>query len=83
MQGKFLVSKQEPNKTVIQSLRKLRKESRFWEFEKLGMREMTIEDKSILLRLIEHMFDVSYKHKNLEQLQLSKMSLEACIDFLQ
>lgn len=57
--------------------------SSFCEFEKLGMREMTVEDEFIQLKLIEGMCDALYEHKNLEQLQLSDISLSAYVDFMQ
>ena len=47
---------------------KLHEASRFCEFENLCMKEVTIEDKFILLSLIESIFDVLCKHKILEQL---------------
>lgn len=53
------------------------------EFEKFGTREMTIKDELIQLRLIEGMCDASCKHKFLEQLQFTTISLDASIDFQQ
>lgn len=60
------------NDNTVYKLYKLQEASRFWEFEKLSMGEMTIEHKLIHLRLIDDMFNASYKDKILEQLHLSK-----------
>ena len=45
----------------MQYLHRLKKEeTRYCEFEKLDSREMSVEDKLILLRIIEDMYDVTY-----------------------
>ena len=44
---------------------------------------MFIKDELILLRLIEGMHDVAYKHKILARLQLNEMNLGASVEFLQ
>lgn len=59
----------------------LNKSSSFCEFEKLDIREMIIEDELIQLRLV--MCDALYKCKILQWLQLTKMSLDASVKFLQ
>ena len=45
---------------------------------------MTKEDELLLLKLIEGMMHgTSYKHKILKRLLISKMNLDASIEFLQ
>ena len=56
---KFFETWQNPNETVMLYLHRLKDTTRYCEFEKLGSREMSIEDKLILLRLIEAMYDIT------------------------
>ena len=44
---------QEQNETVLQYIYRLKQVSRFCEFEKLGTKEMTIEEELLQVRLIE------------------------------
>ena len=52
---------------------------KYCEFKKLVPQDMTIEDKLILLRLIDGMQDTSHKHKILESLQIIHMNFKAII----
>ena len=45
--------KQEIDERIVKYLHRLRNTSRYWEFEKLGPKEQTIEEDLIQLRLIE------------------------------
>ncbi len=67
----------------IRYVERLKEVSKYCEFKKLGIKDMTTEDESILLRLIGSMQETSQKHKTLERLQISNMNLEASIEFLQ
>ena len=68
----------------MQYLNRLKEATRYCEYKKKsGSKEMSIEDELILLKLIEGMHDIAYKHDILERLQLNEMNLEASIDFLQ
>ena len=44
---------------------------------------MTKEDELIMLRLIEDMHDLAFKHTSLETLQSVNLTVETCIEFLQ
>lgn len=44
----------------------------------MGLEQMSIEDKLIFLKLIEGMFNISYKCKILEQLQTHNESGSMC-----
>lgn len=44
---------------------------------------MSIEEELIELRLIDCMHNISRRYKMLEQLQLSKLTLNSCVNFIQ
>ena len=75
--------KQEIDELIIKYLHCLWNVSRYWEFEKIGQKEQTIEEDLVQLRLIEGMYNASYQYKMMEQLQIGNMSLNTCIDFIQ
>ena len=80
---KLMSIKQEINEPIIKYLHHLRNASRYCEFVKLGQEEQTIEENLIELRLIEGMYNSSHRYKIMEQLQIGKMSLNTCSDFIQ
>ena len=80
---KFMSMKQEIDELIIKYLHRLRNASRYCEFEKLGPDEETTEEDLIQLRLIESMCNASHRYKIMEQLQIGKISLNNCIDFIQ
>ena len=57
---KFLSKIQEQNGTVLQYIHWLKQASKFCEFEKLGTKEMTIEEL-LQLRLVEELHDRAKK----------------------
>lgn len=80
---RLLASTQELKETIIQYVYKLREACRVYEFEYHGTGALAIEDELIHVRLIEVMRDSSYKPTILERLQLTKISLDIFIGFLQ
>ena len=77
---KFMSMKQDIDEPIIKYLHRLRNASRYCEFENLRQEEQTIEEDLIQLRLIECMYNASYRYKIMEQLQIGNMSLNTCID---
>ena len=80
---KFMSMKQEIDEPIIKCLHCLWNASRYWEFERLGQEEQTIEEDLIQLWLIEGMYNRSHWYKMMEQLQIGNMSLNTWIDFIQ
>ena len=68
---------------IIKYLHHLRNASIYCEFEKLGQEDQMVEENLIQLRLIESMYNTSYRYKIMKQLQIGNMSLNTCIDFIQ
>ena len=80
---KFMAMKQEVDEPIIKYLHRLKSASKYCEFEKLGTEEQTTEKELIQLRLIEGMQNSAHRYKLMEQLQLTNMPLNMCIEFLQ
>ena len=59
---KFMLIKQESDEPIIKYLHRLRNTNRNCEFEKLGQEEQTIEEDLIRLRLIECVYNTSYRY---------------------
>ena len=59
--------KRNRNESIILYKHRLKKASKYCEFEKLGRKDLTIEDELFLRELIEDMQDISYKHKIVER----------------
>ena len=58
----FKQARKDSNEAQIQNELILKEPSMFWEFEKLGTKDMTTQNKLIFPR-IEHMQDTLHKHK--------------------
>lgn len=67
----------------MQYLQRLRESSRFYEFEKLGTQNLSIEDELIQLHQTEGMADIFHKCKRREQLQINNLSLSGCPKVIQ
>ena len=80
---KFLSKKQNSYKSARSYLHRLKEASRFCEFEKLGIENITIEEELIWLHFIEGLHDVNQKNKILERLQGNNITMETCIEFKQ
>lgn len=80
---KFMAMKQEVDEPIVKYLHRLRSASKYCEFEKLGTGEQTTEEELIQLRLIEGMHNSAHRYKLMEQLQLTNMPLNMCIEFIQ
>ena len=80
---KFLEIRQHPNESIVQFVHQLKERARYCEFERLGIGEMTTEDELIMLRLIEGIHNLTFKHKLLETLQSISLTVETCIEFVQ
>lgn len=60
---KFFESVQRPDETVMKYLQQLKEESRYCQFERVGLELMFIEDEIIVLRLSERISDLSYNSR--------------------
>ena len=64
-------------------VQRLKERARYWKFERLDTSEMTTEEELIILRFIEGMHDLAFKHKLLETLQSVNLIVETCTEFFQ
>ena len=80
---RFLASKQQNNENIVSYAQRLRKASRFCNFEKLGKDGQSAEDDLIQMRLIDGLQSPDQRIKALEMLQSGDSPrLGACIDFI-
>ena len=73
---KFLETRKQPDQSIVQFVYRLKERARYCEFERLGPGEMTTEDELIMLRLIEGMHDLAFKHRLLETFQSVNLTVE-------
>ena len=77
---KFISMNQEIDEPIINYLHRQRNASKYCEFEKLGQKELTIEENLMQLMLIEGIYNASHRYKIIEQLHIGNMALNTCID---
>ena len=60
---KFLETRLHSDESIVQFVLRLKERARHREFERFGACEKTTEDELIMLRLIEGVHDLAFKHK--------------------
>ena len=61
-------------------MHKLKEASKYYKFEKLPAKDMTMGDELILLKFLD-VQDTSHQHKIVESLRISNMNLVASLEF--